>query len=256
MAEVHSRSTFTSIAVAVVAMASAIGLHVAADKAIPPEIIDNSKQTLPSAESVKLCSLGFDKFLSDMYWLELVQYLGEWRERGKGFVSTYDYVNLITSLDPYFEKAYWFGCWSIGYWQMRPDLAEKIIQRGMSYSPNDWFLPYIAGVNENIFAHDSKKAAAYYRRAAKLPGAPDFLNRQAEILESAVPELVKQWKSLAQLYESTNDKQLKESIKPQMASVLVAMYHEAPTQTIRDSALERLRNLGYDTKDLEREKRR
>lgn len=252
MADFRSKSVFLSLTVAFVAMAAAMGLHVAMDKALPPEIIDNSKSTLPSAQSVSLCSLGYDRFLADMYWLGLVQYLGEDRARGTGFVSTYNYIDLITLLDPYFDKAYWFGCWAIGYWQRRPDLADKIITRGMSYNPNDWFLPFIAGVNENIFAHNAKKAAVYYRRAASLPGAPDYLSRQAEILESPVPELVKQWRTLAQLYESSKDEQLKESMKPQLASVLAGMYREAPTQLIRDSALQRLRALGYDTSALER----
>lgn len=231
---------------ALVASAAMVALHYEMDCAIPVTLIDNSKQTLPKAETVRLWSLGYDRFLSDMYWLSFVQYLGEYRSKGVGYVSAYDYVDLITQLDPYFEKAYWFGSWAIGYWQERPDLSEKILQRGMSYSPSDWFLPYLAGVNEYIFAHNPKKAAAYYHRAAKLPGAPDYLNRLAEILDSNVPELVKQWHTLQRLYNTTQDEQLKESLKPQLAKVLLGMYHEAPTQTIRDNAAQRLRALGYD----------
>jgi hypothetical protein len=233
-------------AVAVVAAIAMIDLHIDLDRSLKPETIDNSKQLLPVAESVRFCSLGFDRFLSDVYWLAFIQYLGEDRPKGKGFVSTYDYINLITQLDPYFGKAYWFGSWAIGDWQKRPDLADKIMQRGMAYNPNDWYLPFIAGANQYIFAHDNKKAAAYYRRAARLPGSPEYLVRQADILDSAVPELVKQWHTLNRLYITTNDEQLKASIKPQLVKVLLNMYHEAPTKLIRDMSADRIRGLGVD----------
>lgn len=252
MTDFRSKSIFVSFGVAFIALASAVGLHIAIDRAIPPEVVDNSRSTLPSEQSVKLCSLGYDRFLADMYWLALVQYLGEDRARGKGFVSTYNYVDLITGLDPYFDKAYWFGCWAIGYWQKRPDLADKIIRRGISYNPTDWNLPFFAGVNANIFWHKPKLAGDYYRKAAALPGAPEYLSRQAEILESNIPELVKEWQATAAVYENTKDEQLKEAMKPQIASILARMYREAPTQEIRDSALMRLRKLGYDTSALER----
>lgn len=246
VADFRTNSMIAGTAVALTAVACMVWAHVKLDCDLKPTVVDNSKQLLPVAESVRFWSLGFDRFLSDLYWLALVQYLGEDRPKGKGFVSTYDYVNLITELDPYFEKAYWFGCWAIGDWQRRPDLADKIMQRGMSYSPNNWFYPYMAGVNQNIFAHDSKKAAAYYLRASKLAGAPSYLAGQAEILNSNVPELVKQWHSLQKLYVNAQDEQLRQSVKPQLVKVLVAMYHEAPTQLIRDSAAQRIRALGFD----------
>jgi hypothetical protein len=246
MADFRTKSIATAYIVAVIAAGSMLGLHVALDKSIPADVIDNSKQTLPSPESVRLCSLGYDRFLSDLYWLGFIQYLGEMRPKGKGFVSAYNYVDLITELDPYFVKAYWFGCWAIGDWQQRPDLADKIMQRGMSYNPRDWFLPFIAGVNQNIFGHDYRKAAAYYRRAAKLPGAPDYLEHQAMILDSPIPEIVKQWQTLNRLYEQTTDDDLKQSVRSQLVGVLLRMYREAPTQTIRDSAAARLHNFGVE----------
>jgi hypothetical protein len=246
MADFRSKSIATSYVVALVATVAMIAFHIALDKSVATNVVDESKQTLPSAQSTHLWSLGYDRFLADIYWLAFVQYLGEDRPKGKGYVSAYNYVDLITDLDPYFVKAYWFGCWAIGYWQQRPDLADKIMQRGMSYSPSDWFLPFIAGVNQNIFGHDYKKAAAYYRRAAKLPGAPDYLERQAMILDSPIPDYMKELHTLNGLYNTTTDQDLKASVKGQLIGVLLRMYKQAPTPTIRDNVTAKLREFGVD----------
>jgi hypothetical protein len=246
MADFRSRSIVASLVVALVASVAMVGLHAKVDQSLPPEVIDNSKATLPSAESVKLGSLGFEKFLADMFWLAFVQYLGEIRPKGSGFVSAYDYVNLITKLDPHFLKAYWFGCWAIGDSQQRPDLADRIIKEGIQKNPTDWYLPYIGGVNQFLFAQNYPKAAKYYRLAATMKGAPSYLEEQAKIFESPVPELSKRMHALADIYGKTTDEQLKARIKEQLAAIWYDIYQKAPTKTIKANAKKQLEDLGYE----------
>lgn len=234
-------------------IAAMVALHLAADAQIQILERDKNEVFVPSYESVKLCSLGFDRFLSDLYWLGFVQYCGDMdARRGDAHRRAYDYMNLITQLDPHFARPYWFGCWAIGYWQKRPDLADKVLQRGIAHNPTSWDLPYLAGVNAYIFGGDAKKAAAYYRTASKLPGAPDYLERHAMILDSPAPAYYKRIHTLYRMMADTKDEQAKEAYRNELVSSLVKLYYTAPTERIRETARTQLSSLNVDVSLLKK----
>ncbi len=210
----------------------------------------NEIQLLPSASIAQLFSLGYDRLLADFYWLGFVQYMGAPPNPSNRFQQAYQYVDLITTLDPRFSSAYWFGAWSIGYWQKRPDLADKILQRGIAALPGDWDMPFMGGVNQYLFAHDAKRAAHYYRQASLLPGAPEYLARQAIILASPIPEYEKRIRSLSTLYYSAKEANLKQSAYNELVGMLYKMYKEAPVETVRRGARDRLIKLGIDQSEL------
>lgn len=238
-------------AIAVMSAVSLVSLHMQVDQLVSDTQYDRNAFELPKYEVLRLCTLGFDQLFSDVYWLLFVQYCGE-RQFGRGDVHrrTYDYVNLITELDPRFEKPYWFGCWAIGYWQKRPDLADKVLQRGMKYNPNDWYLPFLAGCNQYIFGKDSKAGAVYFRKAASIKGAPPFLTRQAAILESPMPEIIKRLHTIAQLYDNAKDPEAKEAYRKELVRMYMDMYKTAVTQPIKDRAKHGLKELGEDVSKL------
>ncbi len=225
-------------------------LHWELDKQMKLPDAQNQRQWLPSAEVARLCSLGYERLLADLYWLGFIQYMGELPNPAMKYEQAYQYVDLITSLDPHFSPAYWFGVWSIGYWQKRPDLADKLIQRGIANMPTEWYMPFMGGVNQYIFAHNAKKAAVYYKEASVLPGAPDYLARQAIILASPMPEYEKKIKSLGILYHTAKDPNLKQSAYNELIAFVYKIYKEAPTELMRKTARERLLKLGVDESEL------
>jgi hypothetical protein len=205
------------------------------------------KAWLPSYETVRLCSLGYDRFLADLFWLAFVQYAGdpEVTKIGK-FDQAYQYADLVTQLDPQFSQPYWFGCWAIGFWQKRPDLADKILQRGISFNPGEWYMPYMAGINQYVFAKKPQAAAKYYAKAASLPGAPSFLARQAKILESGFPDQFEHVRMMTDLYESTTDHNLKEQVRQGLASFWSRVLKNPPTEEYRSRAKAALKKLGIE----------
>jgi hypothetical protein len=219
-------------------------LHLKLDATIhADELLARRLRFLPSVGAVHLVAGGMDKLAADLYWLQFVQYCGEGgAKRGAAYDRAYDYLNLITGLDPQFTKPYWFGCWNIGYWQKRPDLADKILQRGIAANPTAWDL---AGINEDIFDKNPKKAARYYRMASKKPGAPDFLERHAQILESNIPELTKQFQTLWTMYWRSRDANLKASLYKELIPVMKRQQAAYPNQLNKDQVqvlMERLTN--------------
>lgn len=246
-----NKRTTATLCICAAAAIVMVMLHQRLDRIVQENPRDGSQVSLPDTQTVELLSLGYDRFIADLLWLGFIQYCGENRPRGAGYARAYDYVNLITELDPHFKEAYWFGCWAVGFWQQRPDLAEKIIQRGIQNYPEDWYMPFIAGINQYLYAKDYRAAAKYYRQAAKLPHAPDYLERQAMILESPIPEIAKRVQTLNQLYHNAKDPNLKESAYTQLVALLYDIYKKAPTEQIRTSARQRLEALDVNVAELE-----
>ncbi|HEY9868395.1 MAG TPA: hypothetical protein V6D08_04465, partial [Candidatus Obscuribacterales bacterium] len=143
---------------------------------------------LPRADVLKLLSLGYEQLLADCWWLAFIQYYGDTRERVKDrYRHAYAYLDLITRLDPKFTQPYWFAAFAVGGDMKRPDMAARLIERGLNANQDNWYLPFIAGINQYLFAGNDVEAAKYYRRAARYPDAPAWLGRQADILEARVP---------------------------------------------------------------------
>jgi hypothetical protein len=195
--------------------------------------------------SPKLLSLGFDALIADVYWLALVQYVGETNIKENDKVAEI-YIREITDLDPYFVEPFYFAAFIIGSEMKNPVLAAQIIEKGIAANPDNWTLPFIAGVNQYLYAHNENTAARYYRMAAKLPNAPDWLDRQAEILQSNIPSQLKSISVWERVYQYTSERDVKERAKLRLVSLWLTVYKSAPTATIKNKAMEQLHLLGVD----------
>lgn len=129
--------------------------------------------TLPT-DIIKNITLGFDNMIADIAWLQFVQYYGEnsrlknTGKTGYDFSYTYKYIEVVTTLDPNFSYAYWFGAFAIADEMERPDLAMKIIKLGIKNNPENWWLPYTAGMMELMYNNSFVNATKYIDLAAKL----------------------------------------------------------------------------------------
>jgi len=183
---------------------------------------------IPAPTPVKLMALGYDQLLADVWWLAFIQYFGDTRERlNDHYRYSYRYLDLVTALDPRFIQPYWFAAFSVGAEMKRPDLAARLIDRGLSANQDNWYLPFIAGINQYLFGTDDMKAARYYRQAAKYPDAPRWLVGQAKILESRMPGMLKEIKTWSLIYESANEPMVKATARQNMISRWVSIYRQA-----------------------------
>lgn len=172
------------------------------------------KLVVPPAEAIRLCALGYDQLLADWYWLTFVQYVGDTDGRARdGFADADRYLDIIVGLDPHFIKAYWFAAFIVGSEQHNPKRAQHFIDRGIDANVDNWYLPFIAGINQYLNAHDEVAAAKYYRMAAKYPDAPKWVGRQADALEARIPSLFKQINTWANVFNLTEDVMIKEKAR-------------------------------------------
>ena len=204
---------------------------------------------LVKANSLKLCSLGFDQLIADFYWLSFIQYFGSSAERlGDNSSLAFNYLDITTSLDPYFVQPYWFAPFTVGSEMNRPDLAKKLIDRGIQANQNNWYLPYIAGINQYLFAHNEIEAAKYYRMAAKFPDAPKWLGRQAQILEAKIPSQIKEINTWDTIYRTSDDPLVKQRAREHLAASWMKVFKLSPSEEIRKRARSALSELGVEVR--------
>ncbi len=212
-----------------------------------------SAPLIPSPAAVKALSLGYDQLLADIWWLAFIQYFGDYKARLRDHNRfAYAYLDLITQLDPKFIQAYWFTAFSVGSEARRPDQADRIIRRGMRANQDNWYLPFIAGANQYLFAHNDAAAARYYRQAARYPGAPAWLSREADILQARLPTLLKEIKTWDNIYCSTGDKLVKREAARRLVELWTTVYKTVPSPAAKKRAVSELKAFGVDIEGRQR----
>lgn len=192
-------------------------------------------------------TLGFDQLIADCYWLAFINYVGDGSAREQDhYRQSDDFLDLITTLDPYFVQPYWFTAFVVGSEQGQPARAQEIIDRGVTANPDNWYLPYIGGINLYLFAHKEVEAARYYRRASRYPDAPKWLARQADILEAKIPSQIKELNTWSNIYSSAQEGLVKEMAKEKLTEGWMQVFKRAPTDPIRRRAHAALKELGID----------
>lgn len=208
-----------------------------------------SAAVIPSGALLRHMTLGYDQLLADCWWLAFIQYYGDNKARDKDHCRlAYSYLDLITQLDPKFTQPYWFAAFAVGSENRHPDLSARLIERGVRANQDDWYLPFIAGINQYLFAHNEPAAAKYYRMAAKFPNAPSWLGRQADILEARMPSLLKQINTWASIYNSSRDALVKNQAARQLTDLWMTVYRTVPGEGARKRAVAELKKLGVEVK--------
>jgi tetratricopeptide (TPR) repeat protein len=139
-----------------------------------------------SPEAMKRLALSYDALLADVYWIRTVQHFGGTRrstDPGKRFDLLYPLLDLTTSLDPLFNIAYQFGALFLAEpppgGPGRPELAIALLQKGLQVQPDKWEFAQQIGFVHYWWRQDYPEAAAWFRRAAAMPGGPFWLTSMA-----------------------------------------------------------------------------
>ena len=131
-------------------------------------------------------ALSFTSLAADVYWLRVVQHFGGDRlshRRDKPFELLQPLLELTTTLDPRFNAAYRFGAIFLAEpvpgGPGRPDQAIALLEKGLRAQPDRWQYAQDIGFINLWHDGDPKTAALWFRRAAAMPGAPNWLSAVA-----------------------------------------------------------------------------
>lgn len=166
------------------ALLLAILLQIARDRSFPMDTV-HAQQLLyvRSPEALGRIVLGFDALAADVYWIRAIQHYGGGRLAAEGarrrYELLYPLLDITTSLDPYFNIAYRFGAIFLSEpypgGAGRPDLAVALLRKGIAAQPTRWHYYHDIGFVHYWALQDPHGAAMWFRQAAALPGAPNWL---------------------------------------------------------------------------------
>jgi len=135
-----------------------------------------------SPEAMKRLALSYDLVLADIYWIRAVQHFGGARrsaDPNRRYELLYPLLDLTTSLDPYFRVAYLFGAVFLSEpppgGPGRADQAIALLERALDAPSRQWEFAQAIGFVHYWWRQDYEQAAAWFQRAAKYPGAPEWL---------------------------------------------------------------------------------
>jgi tetratricopeptide (TPR) repeat protein len=121
-------------------------------------------------------------------------------------------LDVITTLDPQWLYPYLFGGVTLSLDLDRPNLANKLLRKGIQEHPDVWKLPFLVGFNAYFGLGDAKTAARFIDKASKLPGAPTYLKGFASRLYVKGGSRERALQFLKEVINQTEDPALRERL--------------------------------------------
>ena len=177
-----ARGILSMLTVAALFLAAAVVLQARRDRAFGTDVPAEQVLYVQSPEVAGRLALSFDALAADVYWIRALQHFGKARKvtaQERNNELLYPLLDMATGLDPHFNIAYRFGAIFLSESKPqgpgRPDLAIKLLEKGMQASPEKWQYMQDAGFVHFWALRDYKGAAAWFERGSKIPGAAWFL---------------------------------------------------------------------------------
>ena len=177
-----ARGILSMLTVAALFLAAAVVLQVRRDRAFGTDVPAEQVLYVQSPAVAGRLALSFDALAADVYWIRALQHFGKARKvtpQERNNELLYPLLDMATGLDPHFNIAYRFGAIFLSESKPqgpgRPDLAIKLLEKGMQASPEKWQYMQDAGFVHFWALRDYKGAAAWFERGSKIPGAAWFL---------------------------------------------------------------------------------
>jgi hypothetical protein len=176
---------------------------------------------VPQGEYLRIAVLGYDQVVADFLWIQAIQAMGGRKvspEVGPWLVQVLD---VITTLDPQYTEVYEGG--GIALVTLFPLYKEsnQLLEKGMVHIPLAWKLPFYAGFTSYFNLIDDLKAAEYFARASRLPGAPAWLPGLAARFFVSARSPQSAINFLMDVYSKTTDLTIKRALEDRVKGVIV-----------------------------------
>jgi hypothetical protein len=176
------------VLLAAAATAGAAGVLHARERRAPLPSSTHRLLYLRSGTVADRLFLSFDALASDLYWIRTIQHYGRDRKSARTtdrFDQLQPLLDLTTTLDPHFNIAYRFGAIFLSFdppdGPARPDQAIALLEKGLQRNPRRWQYAHDIGFIHYWHTRRYDEAAAWFDRAADMPGAPEWMRPLAAV---------------------------------------------------------------------------
>lgn len=213
-------------AVLILGLAAAWALQKQIDAEQAEMLLEQDNLLLRSGSLVKKLSLEYAPLMGAIYWTRAVQYYGEKHQlHAPGLDLLWPLLDITTTLDPNLLVAYRFGSIFLSdaapRGAGRPDLAVKLLERGIQANPEEWRLYQDMG---NVYYFDAKdylKAAAAFEEGSKNPKALIWMKVLAAKIAGEGRSLDTSYFLWLQVYETTTDQDIRKNAESHLRSLKV-----------------------------------
>lgn len=168
--------------------------------------VQQGETFVPSPEAARVASLGFRALVADYYWLQAVQIVGATERDPTRHAPTLGrLVDVVTTLDPWVDHPYRFAAVWMTDSERSVREANRLLERGISYHPDEWRDRFYLGFNTLYYLGDDARAADAFAGAIRLPGAPVYLKRLVARLRAQGGDLDVATTLLQELWRNTED---------------------------------------------------
>jgi tetratricopeptide (TPR) repeat protein len=193
------------IAYAVLACATAATTAAAQVRLQPSRPTRDHAPLVASVSSAQIAGLGFDALLADFYWLRAIQVVGDGAPVSDQAELVARLSETVVGLDPWVGHPYRFATLWISEHPATVQTANRILERGIAYHPDDWRNRFHLSFNHFFELGDMEAAARELEPAISLPRAPRYLGRLLARLRSEHGDIETAATFLQGLLENTTD---------------------------------------------------
>lgn len=181
---------------------------------------------LPRLEFLRVLGAGQRSLVADYFWLQAIQVQGEagHTHSPEQYLDLYYYSDLITDLDPDFQKVYMFAGNAVPTnlgretWVNTRE-ARKILEKGVARFPNDPLLRLYLAYNLSYFHGEHALAAQHLEHAARMPDAPPNIGELASRMLAHTGHFDTAIELAESFLESTNDPAMRELFETRVKEI-------------------------------------
>jgi tetratricopeptide (TPR) repeat protein len=178
--------------------------------------LESEELMLRSGSMVTRMSLEYAPLMAAIYWTRAVQYFGEKHHlQDQDLQLLWPLLDITTTLDPNLLPAYRTGSSFLSDAPPRgagePDLAVKLLERGIKANPEQWRLYQDLG---NVYYFDKKdylKASQAFQQGSELPGALIWMKAMAARIAAEGESLETSYFLWKQVYDGAKEPELKKN---------------------------------------------
>lgn len=186
---------------------------------------------LPAGKYLKPAAFGYDLMLADFIYLWSIQYYGD-----PGFHPRLEYLRhtyeIITELDPSFLDAYQTGALFMFFEGRNPEAGLELMDRGLERNPNEWIIPADAGYYCMMNLRDYNRAAAYFDKAAHVPGVPAQARRMVAAMKFRSGDRLQSYLIWKDIYETSKKPSIKQVAYHHMHDLKILVDEDALRKAI------------------------
>ena len=125
---------------------------------------------LPDGNALEVVSLGYRNVLANVLWFNTISYFGKHFRGDRDYRWLSHMCEIVTDLDPGAEHVYRFGATMLSWEAKNVEGSNRLLDKAIAHSPNNWLYYYLRGFNFMFFLKDTERARNDFVRAAELPG--------------------------------------------------------------------------------------